>query len=227
MGNLIVGKVLECLRRADFRADAAFPGENHTAVTEAVAAVHLEKIDRGNARVVAAVYIYCPAALGGSTCEEAGLRAVAALDGIGAECVMNGCEYDGNSRCYGVKILAEFSGVWGNGGFSVTVGTAALPHAVEFSAEELRKVELRYVMGETAPAGVGSGPAGWELTLVEKIPAGEQETSLETSAATISVVRSGRTEVYQGCVWTSVKREFSRGCLVVTRKGIATGREVM
>ncbi len=226
MGDLMLNNVLECLREAGLRADMAFPGKAYTAVTEPVAAVHLETVDRGDSSVVVAVHIQSPAVLGGAACEAAGLRAVEALDAAGAACVQKGCEYDGARKIYGVKILAAFTGVVGTGGFSVTVGTAALPCAVAFSAEESRENELRYVTGELLPAAVSRGRIGWNLVLVERIPAGVDEPELGNEAVSLCVTRNGKREIYHNCLWTSVKREYTKEGLTVTRKGIAASREV-
>lgn len=227
----ILERVLMLLRQAGFPAELAFSGKKHTAVTETVAAVHMGEVDRGACQTSVAVSILCPASMGGTACEEAGLRAVEALHADGAACTMRGCSYDGLTRCFSVDIQAVYAGMAvGSGalglGFSVSVDGRSLPYALEFTAEERRKHELRYCMGERTPKGISLGCGGWEICLVELIPAGGEEAAAQSGRFSVEITGLYGSEVYQECVWTSVKREFTRQGLKCTRKGIAMGREV-
>lgn len=228
----VLERVLDKLRQAGFRAELAFPGQKHTAVTGAVAAVHIETVDRAASVVTVAVNIHSPGKLGGTACEVEGLRAMEILHADGAACTMHGCTYDGMTGTFGVSILAAYTGLAGMEGavlglgFSVRIGESVLPYAVEFSAEESRENGLRYAMGEREPQGVSLGRGGWVIRLVEVIPAGAAEVLPESGEFSLEVMRSGGTEVYRSCVWTTVKREFTREGLRCTRTGLAVSREV-
>lgn len=228
----VLERVLDKLRQAGFRAELAFPGQAVTAVTEPVAAVHIATVDRAASAVTVAVSIHSPAKLGGTACEATGLRVIEALHADGAACIMNGCTYDGMTRTFGVSILAAYTGLAGvegaslGLGFCVEIGEKILPYAVEFSAEESRENALRYAMGEREPQGVGLGRGGWVIRLVEVIPPGAAEVLPESGEFSLEVARSGGTEVYRSCVWTAVKREFTREGLRCTRTGLAVSREV-
>lgn len=227
----ILERVLQRLRQAGFPAELAYSGKKQTAVTEPVAAVHIGKVDRGAYQITVAVSILCPAGMGGAACEEAGLRAVEALHEDGAVCTMQGCKYDGLIRSFSVAIQAVYTMATGQGeqekaDFSVSIDGETLPYALEFSAEERLDHELRYCMGERTPKGISFGCGGWNLSLTEMIPAGGGETTEQTGSFSIQITGMHGSEVYKDCVWTSVKREFTRQGLKCTRKGLAVRREV-
>lgn len=228
----ILERVLRKLRQAGFSAEYAYSGKKHTAVTEPVAAVHMGELDRGACQISVAVSILCPAGMGGTACEEAGLRAVEALHEDGAVCTMQGCKYDGLTRSFSVAIVAVYSmavsgAEQGELGFSVSIDGKTLPYAMEFTAEEQHKHELRFCMGEREPKAVSLGHGGWNICLVELIPAGGEEAAEQTGSFSIQIDGQHGKELYRECVWTSVKREFTRQGLKCTRKGIAVGREVI
>ena len=50
MGQMIVDKVVSLLQEEDIRAEAAFPGDRITRITEPVAAVSLEKVVKSASR---------------------------------------------------------------------------------------------------------------------------------------------------------------------------------
>ena len=232
----ILERVLQRLREAGFPAERAYSGKKHTAVTEPVAAVHIGKVDRGAYQTTVAVSIHCPAGMGGTACEEAGLRAVEALHEDGAVCTMQGCKYDGLTRTFSVAIAAVYGTMAASEGeeeepeeqgFAVSIDGKLLPYALEFTAEERRKHELRYAMAERDPKAISLGRGGWDICLVERIPAGGEEQADQTGRFTMQITGRQGVESYHECVWTSVKREFTRQGLKCTRKGIAVRREVM
>jgi hypothetical protein len=51
LGISILELVLRLLRQENFTADIAYPGQKYPVLTEPVAAVHLEKVDRANLTV--------------------------------------------------------------------------------------------------------------------------------------------------------------------------------
>ena len=110
MGYSILELVLQRLREEGFSADIAYPGQKFPQITEAVAAVHIEQVDRANLTVTLEVSIVCPAAMGGTACEVEALRATEVLRWAGAVCVQRGCTYDGVAQVYMVPILATFTG---------------------------------------------------------------------------------------------------------------------
>ena len=228
----ILERVLQRLREAGFPAEYAYSGKKHTAVTEPVAAVHIGKVDREDYRISVAVSILCPAGMGGTACEEAGLRAVEALHEDGAACTMQGCKYDGLTRSFSVAIAAVYTMAVSEGAqeglsFSVSIDGNMLPYALEFTAEEQHKHALRFSMGEREAKAVSLGCGGRNICLVELIPAGGEEIAAQTGSFSIQIDGLHGKERYRDCVWTSVKREFTRQGLKCTRKGLAVRREVI
>ncbi len=231
MGISILELVLRRLREENFTADIAYPGQKFPMITDTVAAVHIEKVDRAGMTVTVEVNIISPASMGGTACELEALRATEVLRWAKAVCIQNGCTYDGVAQVYVVSILATFTGVteaddctiWP--GFYVYINGIRQPYAVGFSEEELPGYQAEYAMGESEPAGISRGSYLWNICLEERIPAGSPETAEPAGAFQLKVTTDLKTETYYYCRWTSVKREFTKDGLRRTRKGISMLRE--
>ena len=230
MGISILELVLRRLREENFTADVAYPGQKFPQITEPVAAVHIEKVDRASLTVTVEVNIICPAALGGTACEVEALRATEALRWSGALCVQNGCTYDGVSQVYVVSILATFTCITEEDnlilgpGFRVYINDILQRFGIAFSAEETLDRQAEYTMGETAPIGITQGSRLWEITLEELIPIGSPENDEPTGAFEVKVVTDVLTEYYYHCRWISVRRELTSQGLRKIRKGISMER---
>lgn len=233
MGYSILELVLRRLREANFRADAAFPGQMFPKISDTVAAVHIEQVDRANMTVTVEVNVICPAAMGGTECEVQALRATEVLRWAGAVCVQKGCTYDGVAQVYVVQVLATFTGVteaesctiWP--GFYCYIDDLIQKFAVCFTAERVTGAQAEYVMGEKDPVGISLGSSLWSIQLEELIPSGSYEAEDPEGEFTLQIYGEQQTETYSGCCWTSVKREFSRQGLRRTRKGYALKKEVV
>ena len=231
MGISILELVLRRLREENFLADVAFPGQKYPKITEPVAAVHIEKVDRSNLSVTVEVNIICPAELGGTYCEVEALRATEVLRWAGATCIQNGCEYDGLAQVYLVSVLATFTCITEaddcvlGPGFRVYQEGILQPFTVSFQAEQDIDVAAQYEMGEDAPIGIRKGKWLWTLRLEELIPAGNLEAKDPEGTFEIRVESDTVTEVYYHCRWTSVRREFTRQGLRRIRTGISMLRQ--
>ncbi len=231
MGYSILELVLRRLREDGFTADIAFPGQKFPQITDTVAAVHIEKVDRANLQVTVEINIICPAVMGGTACEVQALRATEVLRWSGAVCVQNGCTYDGISQVYVVSVLATFTGitdadhceVWP--GFYCYINDRIHRFAIGFTAQQDHGAETRYVIGQAAPAGTSLGTVSWDIRLEELIPVGSPEIESSEEPCSIRIVTDQKTETYSGCRWFSETREFSRQGLRRTRKGVALLRE--
>ena len=232
MGISILEMVLRLLRQENFTADIAYPGQKYPVLTEPVAAVHLEKVDRANLTVTVEINIISPAALGGGKCEIEALRATEVLRWSGATCVQNGCSYDGVAQVYVVSIMATFTAVTEEDdcvigpGFKVHISDIYHPYAISFTATQSANHEAQYEIGELAPMGLSPGQWGWKLELEELIPAGSPEAEQPAELFTLKLTTDLQTEYYYHCRWTSVKREFGKHGLRRTRVGVAMSKEV-
>lgn len=230
MGYSILELVLRRLREANFKADIAYPGQKYPQISETVAAVHIEKVDRASLSVTVEVNIICPAEMGGTVCEVEALRATEILRLAGAECIQNGCSYDGVAQVYLVPVLATFVGSTEaedcklGPGFRVSINEVRQPFVTLFREEETSGIQAEYVTGESAPAGISPGPRLWNIHLEELIPVGGPEAKEPTAAFELKVESTLKTEMYFHCLWTSVQREFTRDGLRRVRKGIAMDR---
>ena len=224
--------VLRRLRQANFTADVAYPGQKFPEIRSTVAAVHIDKVDRANMTVTVEVNIISPADQGGTACEVEALRATDALRWAGAECIQNGCHYDGVSQVYIVSVLATFTGITEEDkctlgpGFTVYINENFETHVTAFSEEEVLEREAEFETGESAPIGISEGKHYWKITLEELIPAGNGEVDDPVEPFKLRVESDAVWETYYHCKWTSIQRTFTREGLKRVRKGISMLREV-
>ena len=231
MGYSILELVLRRLREEGFTADIAFPGQKFPQISDTVAAVHIEKVDRANLEITVEINIICPASMGGTVCEMKALQATEVLRWSGAVCVQNGCTYDGIAQVYVVSVLATFTGVteaddctvWP--GFYCYVDNQLHRFAIGFTAVQETGAAPEYVIGEAVPIGTSIGTTAWEIQLEELIPVGSPEFANPTEPCVVKIVTDQKTEIYSGCRWTSVRREFGKQGLRRIRTGVALQRE--
>lgn len=231
MGFSVLELVLRLLREENFTADVAYPGQKYPEISGTVAAVHIEKVERSSLTVTVEVNIICPASMGGTACEVEALRATEVLRWAGAECIQNGCTYDGIGQVYVVSVLATFTGITGEDsfikgpGFEVRIDGVYHPYAVSFTSEEVQERQAEFAMGESAPVGIGQGTALWRITLEELIPAGSLQTAEPEDAFELVLTTDAKTETYYHCRFVSTRREHTRQGLRRTRSGICMLRE--
>ena len=231
MGYSILELVLRRLREDGFTADIAFPGQKFPQISDTVAAVHIEKVDRANLEVTVEISIICPASMGGTVCEMRALRATEVLRWSGAVCVQNGCTYDGIAQVYVVSVLATFTGmteaedctVWP--GFYCYVDNQLHRFAIGFTAEQQTGAAAEYVIGEAMPIGTSLGTTAWEITLEELIPVGSPEFDSPLDPCVVKILTDQKTEIYSGCRFSTIRREFTKQGLRRIRKGVALTRE--
>ena len=231
MGYSILELVLRRLREDGFTADIAFPGQKFPQIDDTVAAVHIEKVDRANLEVTVEINILCPASMGGTACEMKALRATEVLRWSGAVCVQNGCTYDGIAQVYVVSVLATYTGVteadnctvWP--GFYCYVDNQLHRFVTGFTAVEETGVAAEYVIGEAMPIGTSVGTKGWEIQVEELIPVGSPEFDSPTEPFVVKMVTDQKTELYSGCRWITIRREFTKQGLRRICKGVAMKRE--
>ncbi len=232
MGYSILEMVLRRLRQGRFSASVAFPGQKFPQITETVAAVHIEKVDRANLAVTVEVNIICPASMGGTACEMEALRATEILRWSGAVCIQNGCSYDGVAQVYVVQILATYSGIteaddckiWP--GFYCYVNDIERLFAVSVGTEYRNEAREEFVMGESLPAASSLGKRSWEIRLEELVPVGSPEPEEDDQEFILQVDTEGKSECFTGCRWTSVKREMGPRGVHRVLTGFARDREV-
>ena len=228
MGLSILDLALGKLREAGFTADTAFPGQDGPVITDTVAAIHLESVDRAGLTVTVGVHIISPGTKGGTACELEALRAAEVLREAGADCTQNGCRYDGDRRVYSVQVLATFTGVTGadsctiGPGFRVILGSAELKYVRGFTARLKEACRPEYATGEDGPADYSRQKEVWELTLEEHYPAGIPESGDPGVPFTLKIITEGKTESYNGCYWTSVSRQLTREGLVRIRTALSS-----
>ena len=215
----IVSEVISKLTTGGIRAAEAYPGKRIPALTGAVAAVRLGKVDRSVRMTHLEVVVMSPAASGGSACESTALKAVEILQEMGGTCVKAVCKFDEMADVFYINIDVEFFGTalpdsWSAGpGYAVKIGAQAMNYVTSFLAQRETDKEV------TAIAN-----AKWRFTMEELLPPGTSEPSDPAEPFTITVTRSGGEETFSNCTWTSVKREQTIRGVSQIRQGIAGGR---
>lgn len=215
----IVERVISWLRGAGIRADEAYPGGRIPALSGAVAAVRLGKVDRAVRTTTVEIVIMSPAAAGGNLCERTALRAVEAIQAMDGTCVKDVCRFDEMADVFYIEIKVEFFGTalelqWSAGpGYSIKIGQQPMPNVVSF-------ISQRKVSEDT----VSLGAAKWEFTMEELLPPGSTEPPDPAEPFVLTVVRGQTDETFSGCVLTSVKREDTIRGVSQIRTGTAQSR---
>lgn len=222
MGQTIVAQVIEALQAVEVRSDEAYPGGRIPALTGAVAAVRLGKMDRSVRTTAVQVVVMSPASSGGSLCESTALRAVEAMQDMGATCTKEVCRFDEMADVFYIEIEAAFFGTaleddWSAGpGYAVTIGSQPMEHVVSFAAQRAIDEEVTSISS-----------AKWKFTIEELLPPGTSEPSDPTEPFVVTVSRSNGDEVFTGCTWISVKREDTIKGVSQIRVGQAAAKASM
>ena len=219
MGQTIVSKVIDILQGVDIRADEAYPGGRIPALTGAVAAVRLGKVDRSVRTTAVQVVIMSPASGGGSLCENTALRALEALEDMGGSCVKETCKFDEMADVFYIEIGAEFFGAaledeWSPGpGYEISIGSQPLDYVTSFRAERKTDDEVTSI-----------STAKWQFTMEELLPPGISEPPDPEEPFALTVDKINGSEVFIGCKLTSVKRENTIRGISQIRTGVAQNR---
>lgn len=220
MAIQIVDSVTQALAEAGIPAAAAYPGGAMPDLGEARAVVSLEKLDHTARSATVLVTVAAPVHFGGSLCEELALRVGGVLEALGGVCLQEGCRFDGYADAYCVRVLGTFCGAdvmaeWETeSDFTVKVGNEEMIHATGFRAEQV----------VDPSTGTPAGDAAWTFRLEEQFRRGERPMPMPAEPFTVMVRRSGSTEIYSQCRWTSVQLENTATGLRQVRQGVATAR---
>ena len=218
----IVNEVISNLTAGGIRAAEAYPGKRIPALTGAVAAVRLGKVDRSVRTTHLEVVVMSPSSAGGGACETTALKAVGILQNMGGTCVKAVCKFDEMADVFYINIDVEFFGTalensWSAGpGYAIKIGAQALDHVTSF---QIRR--------ETDKEVTAIANAKWRFTLEELLPPGTSEPPEPVEPFTLFVSRNGGDETFTGCVLTSVKREDTIKGVSQIREGVADKRNVL
>ena len=207
MGTVSISLVVAMLSAGGVRAEAAFPAERITRILTPVAAVSIGQVDQSKGTVTVLVEILGPKESGGYACQQKALTACDILAESGAVCRQGKCEFLSKSNVFRVPVEAVFSAVEA---FTVAVGGRTLPYACGFSAQQ--------------KAGSADGDlqgVPWEITVEEFIPWGVQDTQGVTEAFQLDLCCEGKTERYEDCTWTEVRRVAEQNGIRQIRKAKA------
>lgn len=223
MAVLIVNSVIDALKEAGIPAETAYPGSAMPNISEAQAAVSLEKLEYTARSATVLVTVMVPVSQGGGVCEDAAIQVGEILEELGGVCVQEECRFNGYADAYYVRVLGTFSGAavmegWETGSdFTVKIAGNVMSNAVAFKAEQA----VDEVTGTPLSTSV------WTFRLEEEFGRGESPLAPPTEAFTIQVSRSTSKETYTECEWISVELENTSTGLRQVRTGVAKARTIV
>lgn len=210
MGQMNIAEVVQLLTGGGIRAEAAFPAERITRITEPVAAVSLADMDQEKGTVTVLVEILAPKESGGYACQQKAVSVCAVLADAGAVCRQGACAFVGKSNLFRVQVKAEFLNALP---YTVVTGSMALQYVCGFSAEQ-----------ERSSTEVSLEDTPWEFTVEEFFPWGVWNTLEADEPFEMDVNCMGNIERFESCTWTSRQRITERTGIRQIRKGKAEGR---
>ncbi len=216
MGLTKINQAISALTGAGLRADRGFPGEKKPALTAPAVTVGIHRCT-GESVILAATVFVAPEQ-GGSLCEDTAQQVVGVLEGLGALCTQEACQYDRTWGLLSVKVLAAWEQASGNsGGGSSGSGTAALGCTVTADGQTLSyvtgvKAEHKADLHPIGAVGVGTVVTRWEvtywdITVEELLPLSQRPEEIGIQDFDLYIRRAGGTEKYTTCSWISVRRE--------------------
>ena len=221
MGQMIVDKVVQLLSEGGIPAEAAFPGERITRISEIVAAVSLEKADLDDRTAIVLVEIFAPQESGGYACQRKALEACAILEAEGVVCSQGSCEFLSKGHVFRVPVKATFRGTARANNLEalpevvITMDGRHLQRAVGFAAKQ--------VLGKDDSTLQDSF---WEFTLEEFFPWGQMDTVQMTEPFELRLKCMGDVECYEDAVWVGRTRTVEDKGIRQKRIGRAQNRSV-
>ena len=220
MGNSLLDFVVDTMHSMGIPAILAYPGNLQPALSEACVTVGYQQVDWAEEKTQVLVTALTPADLGGAACEEFATQVSKILRDMDAECVQGACKYDSIGSLFSVEICATFDGMetpltWmDRPGFTLWLSGKRLDHVASFTAWR-----------EVDEVAVDMKSATWHFALEERFLAEDvEQISGEQDSFSIEIMRKGKRETFDGCVWTSQKREVSGALLRQIREGTAQSR---
>ena len=210
MGQMSVNEVIQMLDEGGIRAEAAFPAQRITRVTEPVAAVSLGEANQENGTVTILVEILGPKEKGGYVCQSKAQEACQILAEAGAVCRQDGCHFLNKSNLFRVQVRAVFSETEK---VSIIAGQWLLHYACGFSAKQVKAEDAESL--QNMP---------WEFSVEEFFPWGVQDTLLQEEPFVLELRCNSNVERYQQCRWTHCQRTAEKSGMRQIRKGTATQR---
>lgn len=219
----IIENVLTALEEAGLNAGKAYRGDQMPHVTDAYAAVSLEKLEHTARKATVLVTVLVPMEMGGSLCQEKALLAGQTMEALGGVCVQEECRFHGYAQAYYIRVLGTFyAGAvmedWANtSDFTVVLGTQTISNAVAFQAEQ--------VVDEAT--GTPLSTAVWSFRLEEEYGRGEAPKPEPMEPFTMKIKRSTGTETFSECSWISIQLVNTATGLRQVRKGVAKSRNII
>lgn len=220
---ILITNVMAALREEGLPVQEAYRGDQMPQITGPCATVSLEKLEHTARKATVLVMVMVPMAQGGALCQSWAVTAGQAMEKLGGICVQEECRFHGYAQVYYIRVLGTFYGgavmeEWENtSDFTVTLGSNTLANAVSFQAEQ--------AVDEVT--GTPLSTAVWSFRLEEEYGRGEAPPPSPAEPFTLTVQRSGSTETFSECSWTSLQLENTATGLRQIRKGVAMSRSVI
>lgn len=208
MGRVNVDDIVASLQSAGILTERSFPARSMANVTEPVAAVSLLSASLKGQTMTVQVTVLSPAEMGGAACEEKALEAGTVLSGIGGDCTVGECAFDGRAGLFMVPVKAQFLTEIPK----VKINDILLQHVEAFTSWRAIDEELGITSILDAP---------WNFRLEEFFPTGVDEDSDCSEPFELMHISCSGTEDYLGCQWTYQKRTWDSTGIRQIRLGTA------
>lgn len=214
MGQLILENTVTALSDAGIPARRGYPSDTMPVITQPVAAVSLKQAQLRGQTLTVLVRILSPGTLGASACEEAALAAGEVMTGLGGECAVSQCSFDGRTGLFSSDVTTQF--------------------LTEVPVVKINGTQRKYVEAFTCwrtvdeDAGITElDDAPWYFRLEEFFPA-DVETEDEPEEPFLLTHSSiTGTEMFRSCRWTYQRRIWGstgiRQIRLGSSKGMVTG----
>ncbi len=214
MSTALTERVLQILQEEGIDAVAAYPGRKMPVLTAPCAAVQLQHAELARHEAQVQITVVSPAKLGGSICESTAAAAAAALQNAGADCVVNGCSFEGNTGCFCANVSAGFHGyhpgeTWDEP-MTVTIGGVRRKSAVSVVFWRATDEDITVLRN-----------AQWHFRLEELFIPGAVEEAEPAGSFSLAVQQGSRREELVDCSYTSQRRENGPGGTRQIREGVA------
>ena len=223
MASGLVIKVMNALGEMEVMAEAAYPGGKMPSITDARAAVCLQRVDHTQRTATVQVTVMVPSSMGGGACEDVAIRVGSMLERMGGVCVQEECRFNGYADAFYIRVLGTFRGAtalegWGaSSDFEIQLAGATLEHATSFKAEQA----VDQVTGTPLSTSV------WTFRIVEEFGREDSPVPSPVEPFSVYVVRSAGMERYENCSWIACQLENTGTGLRQIRTGVAKKREIL
>ena len=201
MGHEWIERVIAALKQSGIRAQRGYPAGYMPCLDSPAAAVCVQQLQTD--ATMLAVCLYVPVSQGGSVCEDAAIAAAQVLRGLGGECKVERCGFDGKMDVFSQTVYVTFRRNATKESWSVKVDGAVVPHASSFKAEYLSVVNRTFNTTTGQPI-FNREDDGWRLTIEELLPEDRPAEDENMDIFSVEYSSGAGVQRYEHCCWERI-----------------------